>query len=86
MCFELERHGPQLKKIIDDQHARLREAHQRLSKVEEEQGKLDERTGRVVQRHNLLEERLQNLRKLPGVHKKPLSKAEREFKSELGKF
>lgn len=84
--FELERHGPQLKKIIDDQHARLREAHQRLSKVEEKQGKLDERTGRVVQRHNLLEERLQSLRKLPGVHKKPLSKAEREFKSELDMF
>lgn len=86
MCFELERHGPQLKKIIDDQQSRLREAHQRLSKVEEKQGKLDERTGRVVKCHNLLEERLQNLRKLPGVHKKPLSKAEREFKSQLGKF
>lgn len=86
MYFELERHGPQLKKIIDDQHTRLHEAQQKLLKVEEKQGKLDERTVRAVQLHNHLEERLQRLRKLPGVHKKPLSKAEREFKLELGKF
>lgn len=84
--FELERHGPQLKKIIDDQHTRLHEAQQKLLKVEEKQGKLDERTIRAVQLQNLLEERLQRLRKLPGVHKKPLSKAEREFKLELDRF
>lgn len=84
MYFELERHGPQLKKIIDEQNSRLHEAQQKLLKVEEKQGKLDERTVRAVQFHNLLEERLERLRKLPWVHKKPLSKAEKEFKSELG--
>lgn len=84
MYFELDRHGPQLNKIIDDQHIHLREGQQKLSKVEEKQVKLDERTVRAVKHHNLLEERLQRLRKLPGVQKKPLSKAEREFKSELG--
>ncbi|KAJ0705261.1 putative nucleoporin NUP88/NUP82 [Helianthus annuus] len=84
--FELKHHGPQLKKIIDEQHARLREAQQKLAKVEEKQENLENRIDRVIQTHGLLEERLLNLRNLPGIHKKPLSKAEREFKMELDKF
>ncbi|KAL5082265.1 hypothetical protein RYX36_010686 [Vicia faba] len=36
--------------------------------------------------HNSLEERLQHLRNLPGAHKKPLSKVELQFKSELDHF
>ncbi|KAK9282957.1 hypothetical protein L1049_011182 [Liquidambar formosana] len=84
--FELKHHGPQLKKIIDNQHARLGEAQEKLLKVEEKQSSLDDRIDRATQLHGLLEERLQRLRNLPGVHKKPLSKAEREFKSELDRF
>nr|XP_043631960.1 nuclear pore complex protein NUP88 [Erigeron canadensis] len=84
--FELKHHGPQLKKIIDEQHARLREAKQKLVKVEEKQEKLEKRIDRAIQTHGLLEERLLNLRNLPGIHKKPLSKAEREFKMELDRF
>ncbi|KAF5772206.1 putative nucleoporin NUP88/NUP82 [Helianthus annuus] len=84
--FELKHHGPQLKKIIDEQHARLREAQQKLAKVEEKQENLENRIDRVIQTHGLLEERLLNLRNLLGIHKKPLSKAEREFKMELDKF
>ncbi|KAA8534077.1 hypothetical protein F0562_031730 [Nyssa sinensis] len=84
--FEIKHHGPHLKKIIDDQHARLRAAQQKLLKVEEKQEKIEDRIDRAIQRRGLLEERLQNLRTLPGVHKKPLSKAEREFKLELDRF
>ncbi|KAI3799969.1 hypothetical protein L1987_35275 [Smallanthus sonchifolius] len=84
--FELKHHGPQLKKIIDEQHARLREAQQKLAKVEEKQEKLENRIDRAIQTHGLFEERLLNLRNLPGIHKKPLSKAEREFKMELDRF
>ncbi|KAK1409351.1 hypothetical protein QVD17_35877 [Tagetes erecta] len=84
--FELKHHGPQLKKIIDEQHARLREAQQKLAKVEEKQEMLENRIDRAIQTHGLLEERLVNLRSLPGIHKKPLSKAEREFKMELDRF
>ncbi|KAA3481992.1 nuclear pore complex protein NUP88 [Gossypium australe] len=84
--FELKHHGPQLKRIIDDQHARLDEAQQKISSVEAKQPMLDERIDRVVQRYNSLEQRLQHLRRLPGAHKKPLSRAEREFKSELDQF
>ncbi|KAK8334487.1 hypothetical protein V6Z12_A10G274500 [Gossypium hirsutum] len=84
--FELKHHGPQLKRIIDDQHARLDEAQQKILRVEAKQPMLDERIDRAVQRHNSLEQRLQRLRRLPGAHKKPLSRAEREFKSELDQF
>ncbi|KAL6326443.1 hypothetical protein AAG906_008305 [Vitis piasezkii] len=84
--FELKHHGPHLKRIIDDQLARLGEAQQKLLKVEEKQPTLEERIHHANQMHSFLEERLQSLRNLPGAHKKPLSRAEREFKSELDRF
>ncbi|XP_021295358.1 nuclear pore complex protein NUP88 [Herrania umbratica] len=84
--FELKHHGPQLKRIIDDQHARLNEAQQKILNVETKQSMLEERIDRAVRLHNSLEQRLQHLRSLPGAHKKPLSRAEREFKSELDQF
>ncbi|OMO76032.1 hypothetical protein COLO4_25704 [Corchorus olitorius] len=84
--FELKHHGPQLKRIIDDQNARLDDAQQKISKVEAKQSMLDERIDRAVDLHNSLEQRLQCLRSLPGAHKKPLSRAEQQFKSELDQF
>ncbi|XP_059666426.1 nuclear pore complex protein NUP88 [Cornus florida] len=84
--FEIKHHGPHLKKIIDEQHARLHEAQQKLTKVEEKQQNVGNRIGNAIKLHILLEERLQSLRNLPGAHKRPLSKAEREFKSELDRF
>lgn len=82
--FEIKHHGPHLKRIIDDQHARLSEAQRKLQKVEDNQSSLEERIDRATQLHNFLEQRLQRLRSLPGAHRKPLSRAEREFQSELG--
>lgn len=84
--FELEHHAPHLRKIIDDQHSRLQKALGKLSEVEEKQEKIEGQIANAVQFHNVLEERLVKLRNLPGTHKKPLSKAEREFKSEIGIF
>jgi nuclear pore complex protein Nup88 len=82
--LELKHHAPQLKKIINDQHTRLGEAQQKLLKVEDKESTLQKRIDRAIQMHSSLEERLQQLRKLPGAHKKPLARAERQFKSELG--
>ncbi|KAE8717746.1 Nuclear pore complex protein NUP88 [Hibiscus syriacus] len=84
--FELKHHGPQLKRIIDDQHTRLNKAQENILRVEAKQSMLNERIDRAVQRHGSLEQRLQHLRRLPGVQKKPLSRAEQEFKSELDQF
>lgn len=84
--FELKNHGPHLKKIIEGQHARLQESQDKLLKVEEKQEKIENRIDRAIQIHSHLEERLLTLRNLIGIHKKPLSKAEREFKMELDRF
>lgn len=84
MYFELKHHGPHIKRVIDDQHARLAEAQQKMLKVEEKQSLIKERIDHAFQQHNVLEQRLQHLRSLPGAHKKPLSKAEKELKSGLG--
>ncbi|XP_048325625.2 nuclear pore complex protein NUP88 isoform X1 [Ziziphus jujuba] len=84
--FELMYHGPHLKRIIDEQHARLGEAEQKLLRVEGINSKLKERIDHVIKQHGVLEERLKRLQNLPGAHKKPLSRAEREFKSELDQF
>ncbi|KAL8470404.1 hypothetical protein ACS0TY_033038 [Phlomoides rotata] len=84
--FELQHHAPQLKKIIDNQHSQLREMQQKLLEVEKKKEVIDDRVDRAVNLHSTLEDRLQNLRCLPGSHKKPLSKAERDFKSELDNF
>ncbi|KAL2541728.1 Uncharacterized protein Adt_02706 [Abeliophyllum distichum] len=59
--FELQHHVPHLRKIIDNQHSRLRKAQQKLLEVEKKQEK-------------------------SVLHKKPLSKAEQDFKSELNRF
>lgn len=84
--FELQHHGPHLKKIIDNQHSRLHEVQQKLLDVEKKQETIDDRIESAVKLHSSLEMRLQNLRSLPGLQKKPLSKAERDFKLELDKF
>ena len=86
MYFELKHHGPHLKKIIDNMRTRLHEAQKKLQNVEERQPKLDDRIRRSIEHHESLEERLHKLRRLPGIHKKPLTRAEREFKAELGTF
>ncbi|KAJ8439416.1 hypothetical protein Cgig2_001756 [Carnegiea gigantea] len=84
--FELKHHGPHLKKIIDNMHTRLHEAQKKLQNVVERQPKLDDRIRRAIEHHESLEDRLHKLRRLPGIHKKPLTRAEREFKAELGTF
>lgn len=84
--LELKHHAPQLKKIINDQHSRVGDAQQKLLKVEEKEAILQKRIHHANQMHNSLEERLQRLRNLPCAHKKPLSRAERQFKSELDHF
>ncbi|KAL3652217.1 hypothetical protein CASFOL_001898 [Castilleja foliolosa] len=84
--FELQHHGSHLKRIIENQNARLRDMEQKLLEVETKQEKIDDHMNRAVRFHSSIEERLLKLRRLPGAHKRPLSKAERDFKLELDKF
>ncbi|CAN4116254.1 unnamed protein product [Withania somnifera] len=73
-------------KIIDDQHSQLRGAQQKILDVERKQEKIEDRVERAVRFDSELKERLRTLRHLPAAHKRSLSKAEREFKSELDRF
>ncbi|XP_049358641.1 nuclear pore complex protein NUP88 isoform X3 [Solanum verrucosum] len=84
--FELQHHAPHVKKILDDQHSRLCKAQQKILEVERKQENIEDRVEHAVQFHGELEECLQSLRHLPAAHKRSLSKAEREFKSELDRF
>lgn len=54
-------------------------------KVYDKQKGVDERIDHLIGKHNILDQWLQHLRNLPGSHRKPLSRAEWEFKAELGK-
>ncbi|CAN8257082.1 unnamed protein product [Cochlearia groenlandica] len=84
--FEMQHHAPNLKRIIDDQHQRLSEANQKMSKVDKNRSLLEKRIEKAIQSHDSLEQRVQHLRSLPGTHKKPLTRAEQDFKSELDQF
>ncbi|KAL5984457.1 hypothetical protein ACLOJK_018562 [Asimina triloba] len=80
---ELKHHGSYLKRILTDQHERLHQAKQKLNNVEEKQRSLDDRLLHAVQTYGILDERLKRFRSLPGPNKRPLSRAERDFKSQL---
>ncbi|KAL9254108.1 Nuclear pore complex protein NUP88-like protein [Drosera capensis] len=84
--IELMHHLPYMKKNVHVLHDRLNEARQKLSNIEEQQPKINARAQRALLFHNSLEDRLRRLRSLPGMHKRPLYKAELQFKEELGTF
>ncbi|KAI3982067.1 hypothetical protein MKX01_018973 [Papaver californicum] len=83
--FELKHHGDYLEKVIDKQKHHLHKAQQDISKVER-QPSLDDRINHALEVHCSLEDRLRTLRNLPRGHKKPLSRAELDFKTELDRF
>ncbi|XP_010924188.2 nuclear pore complex protein NUP88 isoform X2 [Elaeis guineensis] len=84
--IELKEHAGYLKTIIEDQHKHLHETKQLLLNVEAKERGIKNRIDRAFKVYELLEQRLQNFKKLPGASKKPLSRAEREFKAELERF
>ncbi|KAI4372937.1 hypothetical protein MLD38_011116 [Melastoma candidum] len=84
--LEVKYRTPQIKRIMEDQQKRVGEARHRLQKVEDKQSKLDERIDQAIHRQDRLDQRLQSLRRLIGTRRKPLSRAEQEFKSELDYF
>lgn len=84
MYIELKEHAGYLETIIGDQHKHLHETKQLLLNVEANEQSIKNRIDRAFKVYELLEQRLQNFKKLPGASKKPLSRAEREFKAQLG--
>lgn len=82
--IELEQHGEYVKTITDTQLKRLKEVEQCLSKLEKNGKGVEDRINRAFKVYELLEQRAKNFEALPAANRKPLSKAEREFNSDLG--
>ncbi|CAA6669465.1 unnamed protein product [Spirodela intermedia] len=83
---ELKQHGDHLKAILGEQHARLQVVGESLSRLEDKQPRLTSRINRAIEVYRIQERRLQSFKNLPGADRKPLSKAEREFKTQLERF
>ncbi|WOL01647.1 hypothetical protein Cni_G10364 [Canna indica] len=83
---ELKEHAGYLQAVLNDQNKRVREAKQSILKVEAKEAGIRNRIDRAFKVYELLNQRLENFRKLPGVNKKPLSIAEREFMAELDRL
>ncbi|KAH7675169.1 nuclear pore complex protein Nup88 protein [Dioscorea alata] len=83
---ELKEHGDHLKTIISDQQNHVNEAMQKLSTLERKEASINDRISRASHMYEFIEQRLQSFKKLPGSNKKPLSKAELDFQSQLDRF
>ncbi|XP_042456339.1 nuclear pore complex protein NUP88-like [Zingiber officinale] len=81
--IELKEHSGYLHKVLKEQHKRLSEAKQSIANAEAD---IKNRIVRAFKVYELLDQRLQNFRSLPGANKKPLTRAESEFKAELDRF
>ncbi|RZR88131.1 hypothetical protein BHM03_00015651 [Ensete ventricosum] len=81
---ELKEHAGYLQTFLNDQNKRLREAKQSILNIEAKEADIRNRIDRSFKVYELLDQRLQNFRNLPATNKKPLSRAEHEFKAELG--
>ncbi|OAY66753.1 Nuclear pore complex protein NUP88 [Ananas comosus] len=84
--IELKEHADYLKTVIDDQQKRLHAVKQSLARYETKEQGINDRIDRAFKVYELLEMRLESFKTLPARNKKPLSRAEREFKAQLDRF
>ncbi|XP_072969396.1 nuclear pore complex protein NUP88 [Typha angustifolia] len=84
--IELKEHAGYLKTVIDDQQKRLHATKQLLKEFNAKDQVIEGRIDRAFKVYELLEKRLQSFKTLPAANKKPLSRAEREFKAQLDRF
>ncbi|MQL83873.1 hypothetical protein Taro_016375 [Colocasia esculenta] len=84
--IELKQHGEYLKAMLDRQHLQLQEVNELLHRLEDKEPKLNDRITGAFEVYKHLEQRLKNLKNLPAANRKPLSKAEREFKVQLERY
>ncbi|KAH9325451.1 hypothetical protein KI387_005629, partial [Taxus chinensis] len=80
---ELKNHVVLLNKVVDDQQLRLQELEEKLQNVRKDKNYLRERIMNAIEVNMQLDERLKKVSNLPGVKKKPLTAAERDFKSQM---
>ncbi|KAJ1698028.1 hypothetical protein LUZ63_006540 [Rhynchospora breviuscula] len=86
VSIELKQRTGYLKSLIEEQNKRVNAVKKLLETVETKEDQIQERIECACSSHADLEKRLNKLRSLPLVHKKPLSKAERDFRGQLDRF
>ncbi|KAF0930613.1 hypothetical protein E2562_033810 [Oryza meyeriana var. granulata] len=84
--IELKEHADYLKTEIEDKQKRLLAVKQSLLSVEAKDQEINNRINRAFKVYDLLEKRIEGFKILPAANKKPLSRAEQEFKAQLDRF
>lgn len=75
-----------LKSLTEEHHKRINAVKMLLKNVETKEEKIHERIDRACGSHAELDRRLNKLKSLPLANKKPLSKAEKDFRAQLGMY
>ncbi|KAL5216333.1 hypothetical protein ABZP36_007734 [Zizania latifolia] len=85
--IELKEHADYLKTEIEDKQKRLQAVKQSLVvSIEAKDQDINNRVDRAFKVYDLLEKRIESFKMLPAANKKPLSRAEQEFKAQLDRF
>lgn len=84
--IELKHHTNYQKMVLEDQNKRLGDTKQLLLNIEAKEPVIKDRIDRAFKVYELLEQRMQNFKTLRGANRKPLSRAELDFKAQLERF
>ncbi|KAL6651343.1 hypothetical protein ACP70R_010268 [Stipagrostis hirtigluma subsp. patula] len=84
--IELKEHADYVKTEIEDKQKRLEAVKQSLRSIEARDQDINKRIDRAFKVYELLEKRIDSFKMLPAANKKPLSRAEQEFKAQLDRF
>lgn len=71
---------------MEEQNKKINAVKMLLEKVETKEESIHERIDHACGSHTELERRLNKLKNLPLANKKPLSKAEKDFRAQLGMY
>lgn len=75
-----------LKSLMEEQNKKINAVKMLLENVETKEESIHKRIDRACGSHTELEGRLNKLKSLPLANKKPLSKAEKDFRTQLGMY
>ncbi|KAK3141567.1 hypothetical protein QOZ80_4BG0335530 [Eleusine coracana subsp. coracana] len=84
--IELKEHADYVKTEIENKQKRLEALEQSFRSIEAKDQDINKRIDRAFKVYELLEKRIDSFKMLPAANKKPLSRAEQEFKAQLDRF
>jgi nuclear pore complex protein Nup88 len=75
-----------MKSLTEEHIKRINAVKMLIENFETKEGRIHERIERACEYHAELERRLNKLKSLPLANNKPLSKAEKDFRAQLGMY